>query len=103
MKEVTDEIGRTPKRQPYRIRRTEPHRNARVLCWADFAYDVEFVAGHFAVRMHRFDPTTTDCGPLVAYCEGHMPAYAFADWLEEQVSDFPPEGLAILRERAEGE
>ena len=101
---MIDKMGRNALGQPWRHRfKDDEFRHGGFLCWADFAREVKLRKAGVTVWSHTFDPTTTDCGPLVAYCEGHMPAYAFADWLEEQVSDFPPEGLAILRERAEGE
>ncbi len=100
---MIDEIGRNVLGKPWRHRFSDERNLCGVSCYADFRHDVLLWADGRIVLTRKFDPTATDCGPLVAYCEGHMPAYAFADWLEEQVSDFPPEGLAILRERAEGE
>ena len=100
---MIDEWGHNQKREPHRFRWADRCKNSGVITWADHAREVQLWSNSITLRSVIFDPTTTDCGPLVAYCEGHMPAYAFADWLEEQVSDFPPEWLAILRERAEGE
>lgn len=97
---MIDKMGRNIAGQPWRHRLRDSFLFDGVLCWVDNTREVKIRKIGKSAYYHRFDPTITDCGPLVAYCEGHMPAYAFADWLEEQVSDFPPEGLAILRERA---
>lgn len=38
-----------------------------------------------------------DLGPHEAFCRGDMPAAVYADWLEENVPDFPAAGLSLLR------
>lgn len=68
-----------------------------VTCWAYSSQEVQYWESSRIRRRCAFNPTTTDCGPLVAYCEGHMPAYAFAKYSDEQISDFSPDGLAIPR------
>ena len=45
----------------------------------------------------QLDPVTLDVTVHVAFCHGHVPPYAYADWLEENGVDLPEESLRILR------
>ena len=48
--------------------------------------------GLFSLKDMGLDPS-----PHLAFCRGDMPAAVYADWLEENVRDFPAVGLALLR------
>lgn len=39
-----------------------------------------------------------DVPEYTAFCYGDMPAYVFADWLEENIADIPAGLLQLLRE-----
>lgn len=39
-----------------------------------------------------------DVPEYAAFCYGDMPAYVFADWLEENIADIPAGLLQLLRE-----
>ncbi len=39
-----------------------------------------------------------DAPEYAAFCYGTMPAYVFADWLEENIADIPAGLLQLLRE-----
>ena len=39
-----------------------------------------------------------DVPEYAAFCYGTMPAYVFADWLEENIADIPAGLLQLLRE-----
>lgn len=40
-----------------------------------------------------------DCEPHDAFVHGHLPAFVYADWLEENWPDVPPVALRLLREQ----
>lgn len=40
---------------------------------------------------------TVDAPEHVAFCRGSMPPFVYADWLEENRIDLPPEAFALLR------
>jgi hypothetical protein len=53
--------------------------------------------GHPDYKRHEFDAVATDLTNHNAFCAGHMPAYAYADWLEETGVPLPAAAFRILR------
>ena len=45
----------------------------------------------------HLDQMGLDLATHAAFCRGDMPGPVYADWIEENVRDFPAVGLALLR------
>ena len=77
-------------------------RETHLIAWAPFVFagPPEFCIVYVNVGTQRvvdFDPTVTDLTNHVAFCKGHLPAHAYADWLEEGGADLPAEAYNLLR------
>lgn len=86
-----------------RVGPAEPYEHSgvtwRVVGWARKYNDVAFFrVGEPEGRVvFKLKDMGLDLSAHLAFCRGDMPAAVYADWLEENVRDFPAVGLALLR------
>lgn len=72
----------------------------RVVAWASKYDDVTVFKVLDADRTRRSFKLITlglDLAAHTAFCRGDMPGPVWADWVEENIKDFPAVGLALLR------
>jgi len=77
----------------------------RVVAWENRAGSGTVRAFHVerdrgSKRVFFLDPAKLDLAPHVAFCRGAMPPEVYADWLQENAVDLPPEAYALLRHAA---
>ncbi len=87
-----------------RVSKPEPYAHNgltwRLVAWEWKYNDVSvfYVPDHERTRrVFKLAELGLDQSAHVAFCRGTMPASVYADWLEENVRDFPAVGLALLR------
>lgn len=83
-------------------RRGRNRQGGHLIAWTPFVFDgpPEFCIVYVNLgtqHVVQFDPTVTDLTNHVAFCKGHLPAHAYADWLEESGVDLPAEAYNLLR------
>ena len=62
--------------------------------------DPDHYGWHLNVGGETYALPAVDLAPHVAFCRGAMPPEVYADWLEENGVDLPPEAYALLRHAA---
>ena len=100
---IEDERGRNWRQVQLRLGPKIPYDYSsvtwRVVAWWEPCGDVQVFnfSRSFHCDLYELHPLCIDLAPHRAFVRGEMPASVYADWLEENLEDFPAMGLSLLR------